>query len=126
MSCHLKEPLIMKDHRELEPDHAHWPRWPSERERASFMFLCGEQTGRLAGRQEGRRAGWQQGRREGRQEGRLEGRALAVLDVLRIRGVEVDAESEARILACRDSEQLLAWLTRATTLARVDELFESP
>jgi hypothetical protein len=116
----MKEPLIMKDHRELEPDS----RWPSERERASFMFLCGKQTGRLAGRREDRLAGWQQGRREGRQEGRLEGRVLAVLDVLRIRGIEVDAESEARILACRDSEELLAWLARATTLARIDELFE--
>jgi hypothetical protein len=47
-----------------------------------------------------------------------------VLDVLRIRGVEVDAESEATILACRDSEELLAWLARATAVARVDELFE--
>jgi predicted transposase YdaD len=117
----MEKPLIMKDHRELEPDDT---RWPSKRERASFMFMCGQQTGRLAGRQEGRLAGRQEGRRAGRQEGRLEGRALAVLDVLRVRGVEVDAASETRILACRDSEQLRDWLARATALARVDELFE--
>jgi hypothetical protein len=99
----MEKALIMKAHRELEPtdEDVQWANYvPTKRERASFMFVCGEE------------------------EGRLEGRALAVLDVLRIRGIEVDAESETRILACRDSEQLLAWLARATTLARVDELFE--
>jgi hypothetical protein len=56
--------------------------------------------------------------------GQLEGRALALLDVLRFRGVEVDAASETRILACRDKGQLIAWLAGALTLDRVDELFE--
>jgi hypothetical protein len=113
----MKKPLTMKDFRELEPDGA---RWPSERERASFMFLCGKQTGRLEGRREGRLVGWQQGRRAGR----LEGRALALLDVLHIRGIQVDVVSQTKILACHDSEQLSVWLARATALARVDELFE--
>jgi hypothetical protein len=113
----MEKPLTMKNYRELEPDGA---RWPSERERASFMFLCGKQTGRLEGRQQGRLVGWQQGRRAGR----LEGRALALLDVLRIRGIQVDVESKSKILACHDSEELRDWLARATVLARVDELFE--
>jgi hypothetical protein len=77
---------------------------PTKRERASFLYVHGQ--------------------RDGREEGRQEGRALAVLDLLRVRGIEIDAASEARILACRDSDQLLAWLTLAPTLARVDELFE--
>ena len=56
--------------------------------------------------------------------GQLEGRALAVLDVLRIRGIELDPASESRVLACRDRGQLIAWLAGALTLDRVDELFE--
>jgi hypothetical protein len=56
--------------------------------------------------------------------GLLEGRALAVLDLLRIRGFEIDPGSESRILACRDRDQLIAWLARTLTLVRVDELFE--
>jgi hypothetical protein len=107
----MERSLIMKAQRELEPEDED-PQWanyvPSKRERASFMFCCGAE----------------EGRKEGRKEGREEGRALAVLDLLRIRGVEVDAESETRIRACRDDDQLLAWLARAATLARIDELFE--
>jgi hypothetical protein len=99
----MEKALIMKAHRELEPadDDEQWANYvPTKRERASFMFVCGEE------------------------KGRQEGRALAVLEVLRIRGIDVDAESESKILACRDSDQLSAWLARATALARVDELFE--
>jgi hypothetical protein len=107
----MEKALIMKAHRELEPadDDAQWANYvPTKRERASFMFVCGEE----------------EGRQEGLQAGRQEGRALAVLDLLRIRGIEIDAASEARVLVCRDTDQLLAWLARAATLARVDELFE--
>jgi hypothetical protein len=111
----MERSLIMKAQRELEPedDDPQWANYvPTKRERASFMFCCGAEEGR------------KEGREEGRKEGREEGRALAVLDLLRIRGVEVDAESETRIRACRDDDQLLAWLARAATLARIDELFE--
>jgi hypothetical protein len=99
----MEEALIMQAHRELEPADED-PQWadyvPTKRERASFIYVRAERAGRL------------------------EGRALAVLDVLRIRGIEIDPGSEAKVLACRDSEQLLAWLARATTLTRADELFE--
>jgi hypothetical protein len=103
----MEESLILQAHRELEPadEYERWVDYvPTKRERASFLYVHGQ--------------------RDGRQEGLQEGRALAVLDVLRIRGIEIDAASEAKILACRDSEQLMAWLARATSLARVDELFE--
>jgi hypothetical protein len=99
----MERSLIMKAHRELEPadEDARWANYvPTKRERASFMFVCGQE------------------------EGREEGRARAVLDLLRIRGIEIDPTSEARVLACRDGDQLLAWLARAMTLARADELFE--
>jgi hypothetical protein len=107
----MERELIMKAHRELEPadDDAQWANYvPTKRERASFMFVCGEE----------------EGRQEGLLEGERKGRALAVLDLLRIRGIEIDAESEAKVMACRDTDQLLAWLARAATLARVGELFE--
>lgn len=103
----MEESLIMQAHLELEPPDE-YERWvdyvPTKRERASFLYVHGQ--------------------RDGRQEGLQEGRALAVLDLLRIRGIEIDAASEARILACRDSKQLRAWLARATAIAGVDELFE--
>jgi hypothetical protein len=103
----MEEALIIQAHLDLEPPDE-YERWvdyvPTKRERASFLYVHGQ--------------------RDGREEGRQEGRALAILDLLRIRGIEIDAASEARIRDCRDSEQLLAWLALASTLARVDELFE--
>jgi hypothetical protein len=103
----MEESLIMQAQQEIEPPDE-YERWidyvPTRRERASFLYVHGQ--------------------RDGRQEGRQEGRALAVLDLLRIRAIEIDAASEARILACSDSDQLIAWLARAATLARADELFE--
>jgi hypothetical protein len=107
----MEESLIIQAHRELEPEDE-YERWvdyvPTKRERASFLYVHGQRDGR----------------KEGREEGREEGRALALLDLLRIRGIALDAASEARVLACRDSKQLLAWLARATAIARIDELFE--
>jgi hypothetical protein len=103
----MEESLIIQAHRELEPEDE-YERWvdyvPTKQERASFLYVHGQ--------------------RDGREEGRQEGRALALLDLLRMRGIAIDAASEARILACRDGKQLLAWLARATEIARVDELFE--
>jgi hypothetical protein len=99
----MEESLIIQAHRELEPadEYERWVDYvPTKRERASFLYVHGQR------------------------DGRQEGRAMSVLDLLRVRGIEIDAASEARILACRDDEQLLAWLARATTVDRVDELFE--
>ncbi len=65
----------------------------------------------------------QEGKAEGRAEGRAEGKAEAVLMVLRARGLQIAAEEETRILACRDGEQLDRWLGRAARVAEVDALF---
>ncbi len=60
---------------------------------------------------------------EGRQEGRQEGEASAVLKVLEVRGLKVDAQARERIMACMELEQLSRWLCRAVTVQSVPELF---
>ncbi len=62
------------------------------------------------------------GRAEGRAEGEARGKAEAVVAVLRARGLEVSAEAEARLLACRDLALLDRWLRQAATAASADEL----
>lgn len=64
-----------------------------------------------------------QGREEGRQEGRAEGRAEAVVQVLAARRVEISDEDRERILACRDNDALTAWLSRATVITIISDLF---
>jgi hypothetical protein len=120
---HLKEELIMQAHLDLEydeydeddDDDGRWDDYePTEEERQSFMYRRGERAGREDGLQEGR----QEGRQEGLQEGLQEALALAVVDVLRARNVEIDPPTEAKILACHDDALLRAWLARATMAAR--------
>ncbi len=67
--------------------------------------------------------GYSRGHKEGLRTGELRGEAKAVLTVLRARGLDVDAASEARILGCDDRQQLEAWLERAVSVSSVDELF---
>jgi hypothetical protein len=99
----MKEALIMQAHRELEPidEDALWADYvPTKRERESFLYVRGQRAGHA------------------------EGQAQALLKLLHIRGIAIDAQSEATILACTDIEQLTAWFTRAVTASRIDELFE--
>jgi hypothetical protein len=112
----MKEALIMQAQRELEPidEYDQWVDYVvTEQERESFLYVHGERRGRREGLQ------------EGRQEGLRAGRAQALLDLLRIRAVDVDAASEAKILACHDAEQLSAWLGQAITITRIEELFDA-
>ncbi|MFL5344244.1 MAG: hypothetical protein ACJ8AT_05595 [Hyalangium sp.] len=62
---------------------------------------------------------------QGREEGRQEGEQEALLEVLDARGLEVDAASRQRILACKDLAQLKIWLRKAVTTDSVQELFAS-
>jgi hypothetical protein len=115
----MKEALIMQAHGELEPiDELEC--WDDDeltkQERESCLYVWGERAGRREGRQEGRQEGLEVGLREGR--------AQALLDLLRIRAVEVDAASQAKILACHDMQQLTTWLGRAVTVTRAEELFD--
>ena len=43
---------------------------------------------------------------------------------VRTRNIELDAPTEAKILACRDDAVLRAWLARATMAAHASELFD--
>jgi hypothetical protein len=60
-----------------------------------------------------------------RAEGKAEGKAEAVLAVLETRGVAVNSETRARILACTDAETLARWLARAVTAASAEEVVAS-
>jgi len=68
-----------------------------------------------------------QGRAEGIEtgieKGIVKGEARAVLQLLKIRGVEVDAEAQVRIESCEDSAQITTWLGRAMTVKSSTELF---
>ena len=65
------------------------------------------------------------GEARGEAAGEARGKAEAVLAVLRAREVEVDSETEERILECEDLRQLERWLTRAAKATQVEELFAS-
>lgn len=66
-----------------------------------------------------------QGREEGLEKGRHESVLSDLFDVLDARGLEVDAASRQRILACHDLAQLKIWLRKAATADSVQELFAS-
>ena len=70
-----------------------------------------------------RSLGREEGRQEGREEGREQGRAEAVVLVLDARHIEVADADRERILACRESDTLTAWLGRAALVADISELF---
>lgn len=64
---------------------------------------------------------WQ--RSEGEATGKAEGKAEGTLELLRMRGLPVDEESEARILACKDLEVIDRWFHRAFSVASVKDIF---
>ncbi len=64
-----------------------------------------------------------QGHTKGLKEGRDQGKALAIVTVLRARGVDVDDDMQARIVSLRDSTLLDRLLVRAATVSSAAELF---
>jgi predicted transposase YdaD len=74
-------------------------------------------------RSQGREEGRQEGLQEGREEGREEGRAEAIVQVLEARHIELSDADRERILGCRESDTLTAWLGRAALIASISELF---
>lgn len=60
---------------------------------------------------------------QGRAEGRAEGEATALLAILDARGIEVPEEARTRITGCTNLDQLEAWVRRAATAEKIDELF---
>jgi hypothetical protein len=81
------------------------------------------------------RAGWQRAHREGVAEGRslgvaegrslgvAEGRREALLDVLELRGLAVDEDTRARVLAQTDLATLERWYARAKQVDSIAALF---
>jgi Uma2 family endonuclease len=67
-----------------------------------------------------------EGHAEGKAEGRAEGKAEALLDVLALRNLPVDAIARERILGERDLAVLERWFARAMTCTTVAELFAEP
>jgi hypothetical protein len=86
----------------------------------------GKVEGRAEGKVEGRAEGKVEGRAEGKVEGRAEGKAQALLDVLALRDLRIDAPARERILGERDPARLRRWLARALTCTTVVELFAEP
>jgi predicted transposase/invertase (TIGR01784 family) len=65
-----------------------------------------------------------EGRAQGRAEALAEGRAMAVLDLLAVRGVSVSPEARQRILSCSDLSTLGLWLERAARATHVSQVLE--
>ena len=61
---------------------------------------------------------------QGEAKGRAEGRAEALLTVLEVRGMVLDASTRERIVGCTNSEQLQRWLVRAATASSLQEVLE--
>jgi hypothetical protein len=56
-------------------------------------------------------------------KGEAKGRAASLLAVLDARGLHIDGDARARILACTDAAQLDAWIRKAVAISAVSELF---
>ncbi len=52
---------------------------------------------------------------EGKTEGKAEGKAETLLKLLQLRGFVVPEAEQSRVLACRDLDQLDAWVARVLT-----------
>ena len=76
--------------------------------------------------QQGRDEGVKLGRDEGVKLGRDEGFALALLTVLRVRGVDVPQATRQRILDEKDTTRLDRWLERATTAHNIADVLAEP
>ncbi|NYH52507.1 hypothetical protein HNR06_002096 [Nocardiopsis arvandica] len=60
----------------------------------------------------------------GREEGREEGVAHSVVAVLTARGLTVSDQVRRRIESCTDLETLEAWVPKAVTVDRPEDLFD--
>jgi HEPN domain-containing protein len=61
----------------------------------------------------------------GKEAGISEGQMQSLWSILTARGISVDAETRAKIEACRDPDVLHRWVTRAVTITAAAELFLS-
>ena len=61
---------------------------------------------------------------EGRTEGLAEGEVTALLAVLAARRIDLSDDARARITACTDTETLTAWIGRAATADRIEDVLD--
>jgi len=65
-----------------------------------------------------------QGRAEGRIEGLAEGEVRALLAVLAARRIDLPDEARARVTACTETKTLAAWIGRAATADRIEDVLD--
>jgi hypothetical protein len=82
----------------------------------------GKAQGIAEGKAQGIAEGKAEGEAEGEATGEVRGEANALLAFLEARGIEVTDEIRARILGCTDLDQLGAWIRRAATADKIDDL----
>jgi hypothetical protein len=73
-------------------------------------------------RKEGEARGEARGVERGRKEGEARAEVVAILDVLRRRGIEISDADAQRILACRDESALALYWERAFSAASARDL----
>ncbi len=79
----------------------------------------------MQGKDEGFVQGKDEGFAQGKGEGLAQGKVAAILAVLGARGIEVDAETRARIAGCRDGAALCWWIGRAAVVTTAREVVAS-
>ena len=79
-----------------------------------------------AAKKKGLAEGLAEGRVAGRTEGLAVGQAEALLTVLAVRGIALDAEREAAVRACKDAATLTRWLRAAATATTAAAVFDAP
>jgi hypothetical protein len=77
------------------------------------------------GRAEGEAVGRAEGEAVGRAEGEALGLADAIIEVLRVRGIEPTPDHVTQAHACTDMDQLHEWHRTAVTARTADEVFSS-
>lgn len=70
----------------------------------------------------GRDQGLRDGRDQGLRDGRVTGLREAIRATLRARGMSLTDDQRARVEACDDPDALTAWLVRAATVGRADDV----
>jgi hypothetical protein len=61
---------------------------------------------------------------QGRAEGEVDGEVRALLAVLSARRIDVPAEAQTRISTCTDTDTLTAWIGRAATADRIEDVLD--
>jgi predicted transposase YdaD len=92
----------------------------TEEKRAMHMSVYDEM------RAEGRAEGMTAGKAEGKLEGKAEGKLELFLQLLAHRGLVLDDDRRARVIACTDEAQAQRWFDRALTAGTLAAIFEEP